>query len=126
MPLSTPSRIRNRINASASDISDAILSEYIEDEQANVEKYAKTTFSDADPDFGIARSICTDRCAARALLYSAGISAGMIYTIDELRIDKSDPAANKLLNARELWAHAEEQLSLLKPASSLRPKASTS
>jgi hypothetical protein len=126
MPLSTPSRIRNRINASVSDISDAILSEYIEDEQANVEKYAKTTFSDTDPDFGIARSICTDRCAARALLYSAGISAGMIYTIDELRIDKSDPAANKLLNARELWAHAEKQLLLLKPPSSLRPKVSTS
>lgn len=124
--LSTPSRVRNRIKASESDIGDAIITQFIEDEQANIENYAKTTFAESDSNFGTARSICTDRCAARALLHVAGISAGIIYTIDELKIDKSDPAANKLLTAREFWLHAEEQLLLLKPASSLRPRASTS
>ena len=124
--LTTSSRIRNRIKASESDIADAVIAEYIEDEQANIENYAKTTFLETDSEFGTARSICTDRCAARALLYIAGISAGIIYTIDELKIDKSDPAANKLLTARDLWNRAEEQLLLLKPVSSLLPRASTS
>lgn len=124
--LSTPSRVRNRIKATESDISDAVLTEFIEDEQVNIENYAKTIFAASDSYFGTARSICTDRCAAKALLHIAGISAGIVYTIDELKIDKSDPAANKLLTARELWLHAEEQLLLLKPSVSLRPRASTS
>ena len=125
--LTTPTRVRNRINASASDINDGILTEFIEDERAIIETYAKKTFSsESDSDFGIARSILTDRCAAKALLHIAGISAGIVYTIDELKIDKSDPASNKLSMARDIWDRAEEQLLLLKPASPLLPRASTS
>ncbi len=123
--LTTASRVRNRINASISDISDVVLAEFIDDEQGNIETYAKNTFTAADPQFNTARSICTDRCAAKALLHIAGISAGIVYTIDELKIDKSDLATNKLSMARDMWDRAEEQLLLLKPASSLRPKAST-
>ena len=125
--LTTASRIRNRINASPSDINDGILIEFIEDERAYIETYLKRTFSaESDSDYGIVRSILTDRCAVKALLHIIGISAGIVYTIDELKIDKSDPAANKLLIARDIWNHAEEQLLLLKPTSSLRPRASTS
>ena len=123
--LTTATRIRNRINATLSDISDAVLTEFITDEQAYIEGYAKKTFAESDSQFNLARSVCTDRCAAKALLHIAGISAGIIYSIDELKIDKSDRAATKLSMARDIWDHAKEQLLLLKPASSLRPRSST-
>lgn len=125
MVLTTAARVRNRINASESNISDAILAEYIADEQAYIEDYAEKTFAESDSQFNLARSICTDRCAAKALLFINGLSAGIVYSIDELKIDKTDPT--KLEMAKSLWAHAEEQLLLLKPkVSRLRPKASTS
>ena len=125
--LTTASRIRNRINASASDINDGVLAEFIEDERAFIETYANRTFvSESDADFGIARLVLTERCAAKALLHIAGVSAGIIYTIDELKIDKSDPAYHKLSMARDIWDRAEEQLLLLKPVSPLLPRASTS
>lgn len=125
MVLTTAARVRNRINASESNISDAILAEYIADEQAYIEDYAEKTFAESDSQFNLARSICTDRCAAKALLFINGLSAGIVYSIDELKIDKTDPT--KLEMAKSLWIHAEEQLLLLKPkVSRLRPKASTS
>ena len=123
--LTTPARIRNRINAAIGDISDAVLAEFITDEQAYIEGYAGKEFAESDSQFNLARSVCTDRCAAKALLFIAGLSAGIIYSIDELKIDKSDRAATKLSMARDIWDRAEEQLLLLKPASSLRPRSST-
>jgi uncharacterized metal-binding protein len=123
--LTTAARIRNRIKASESDISDAVLTEFIADEQAYIEGYAEMAFAESDSQFNLARSVCTDRCAAKALLHIAGISAGIIYSIDELKIDKSDRAATKLSMARDIWDRAKEQLLLLKPASSLRPRSST-
>lgn len=123
--LTSPDRVRNRIKASGDDVSDAAILEFITDEQASIEAYAQKTFAEGDAQFNLARAICTDRCAAKALLHTAGISAGIIYTIDELKIDKSDRAANKLLMARDFWDHAEQRLPLLKPSSSLRPKSST-
>jgi len=124
--LTTAARIRNRINAAESDISDAVLTEFITDEQAYIESYAEKTFAESDSQFNLARSVCTDRCAAKALLHIAGISAGIIYSIDELKINKSDRAATKLSMARDIWDRAKEQLLLLTPASSLRPRSSTS
>jgi hypothetical protein len=52
-------------------------------------------------------------------------SAGISYTIDELKVDKSDPANAKLSLAKSLWTHAEEQLALLNPSTRLRPRSST-
>ena len=123
--LTTAARIRNRINAAEGDISGAVLTEFIADEQAYIESYAGKIFAESDSQFNLARSVCTDRCAAKALLHIAGISAGIIYSIDELKIDKSDRAATKLSMARDIWDHANEQLLLLKPVSSLRPRSST-
>ena len=123
--LTTAARIRNRINAAEGDISGAVLTEFITDEQAYIESYAENAFAESDSQFNLARSVCTDRCASKALLHIAGISAGIIYSIDELKIDKSDRAATKLSMARDIWDHANEQLLLLKPVSSLRPRSST-
>jgi hypothetical protein len=125
MGITTPARVRNRIQAAEAEISDDVLNEFIADEQAFVESYAGKTFADTDPQIGLARSICTDRCAAKALLFIAAPSAGITYTIDELKIDKSDPANAKLSLAKSLWTHAEEQLVLLNPATRLRPRSST-
>jgi len=126
MAITTPARIRNRIQAAEAEIADDVLDEFIADEQAFIESYAGKTFAEADPQLALARSICTDRCAAKALVYLSAPSAGISYTIDELKVDKSDPANANLALAKSLWTHAEEQLALLNPSTRLRPRSSTS
>jgi len=96
MAITTPARVRNRIQA-----------------------------AEADSQLALARSICTDRCAAKALVFLSAPSAGISYTIDELKVDKSDPANANLALAKSLWTHAQEQLMLLNPATRLRPRSST-
>ena len=86
MALTTAARVRHRINATDSDISDSELSEFIADEQAYIEECAEKTFAESDPQFPLARSVCTDRCAAKALIHILGLSAGITYDIDELKI----------------------------------------
>ena len=63
--------------AAEAEISDDVLNEFIADEQAFFESYAGKTFAEADPQFALARSICTDRCAAKALVYFSAPSAGI-------------------------------------------------
>ena len=101
------------------------MNEFIADEQAYIESYAGKTFLETDPQFALARSICTDRCAAKALVYLAAPSAGISYTIDELKVDKSDPANANLALAKSLWSRAEEQLLQLNPSTRLLPRSST-
>jgi len=126
MGITTPARVRNRIQATEAEISDDVLNEFIADEQAFIEAYAQKTFTDTDSQLPLARSICTDRCAAKALVFLSAPSAGISYTIDELKVDKSDPANANLVLAKSLWTHAEEQLLLLNPSTRLRPRTSTS
>lgn len=124
--LTTPSRVRNRINVEESDIPDAKINEYIEDAQADIEAYAKTTFSASDTLYGTARSVCTDRAACRSLIYFLNIpGAGISYSIDELRIDKSDFRSNKVSLLRMMWDRADKNILLLKPSTVLLPKSST-
>lgn len=123
--ITTPARVRNRIQATESDISDDVLNELIADERAYIEAFAKTTFAESDSQFPLARAICTDRCAARAIIHIWVPSAGINYSIDELRIDKTDPAYTKLRIAKSFWTQANEQLVLLAPTSGLRPRSST-
>jgi len=125
MAITTPTRVRNRIQAAEAEIADDVLNEFIADEQAFIESYAAKTFPEADPQLALAHSICTDRCAAKALVYLSAPSAGISYTIDELKVDKSDPANANLSLAKSLWTHAQEQLALLNPATRLRPRSST-
>jgi hypothetical protein len=102
----------------------AVLEALIADEQAFVEACAQKNVRRIRSATR-ARSICTDRCAAKALLFIAAPSAGITYTIDELKVEKSDPANAKLSLAKSLWTHAEEQLLLLNPSTRLRPRSST-
>jgi hypothetical protein len=124
--LTTPSRVRNRINVEESDISDENIDEYIEDAQADIEAYAERTFAASDDLFGTARSVCTDRAACKALIYFLNLpGAGISYTIDELRIDKSDYRSNKVSLLRMMWARADKNLLLLAPTVTLEPKSTT-
>jgi hypothetical protein len=91
MAITTPARVRNRIHATETEISDEVLNELIADELAFVEAYAQKTFAESDPQTGLACSICTDRCAAKALVYLSAPSAGISYTIDELKVDEISP-----------------------------------
>lgn len=123
--LTTAARVRNRINASISDIADAIIEEYIEDVQAVIETYAETTFAASDDLFNIARSVCTDRAACRALIYILDASSsGISYSIDELSIDKTN--SNKASLLEIMSDRAEKNILLLKPRAALTPKSSTS
>ena len=122
--LTTAARVRNRINASISDIADAIVEEYIEDVQAAIEIYAGTTFAVTDDLFNIARSVCTDRAACRALIYLLDVSSsGISYSIDELSIDKAGSSSASLLEI--MSDRAEKNILLLKPTPALMPKSST-
>lgn len=125
--LTTPSRVRNRINVEISDISDENINEYIEDSQADIEAYAERSFAVSDNLFGTARSVCTDRAACKALIYFLNLAgAGISYTLDELRIDKSDFRSNKVSLLRMMWARADKNLLLLAPAvATLEPKSTT-
>lgn len=124
--LSTPSRVRNRINVEESDISDVIIGEFIEDAQADIEAYAKRTFAVSDDLFGTARSVCTDRAACKSLIYFLNLpGAGISYTIDELRIDKSDFRSNKVSLLKMMWARADKNVLLLAPSTTLKPRSTT-
>ena len=124
--LTTPSRVRNRINVEKSGVSDETVNEYIEDSQADIEAYAKRTVETGDDLFGTARSVCTDRAACRALIYFLNLAgAGISYTIDELRIDKSDFRSNKVSLLRMMWTRADRNLLLLAPAATLKPRSTT-
>ena len=124
--LTTPARVRNRIKVKEADIGNEIINEFIEDVQANIEAYAERAFAESDSLFGVARAICTDRAACKALIHLLNIpEAGISYEIDELKVDKSDPAANKVALLKMIWARANARLYLLKPKVTLKPKSST-
>jgi hypothetical protein len=55
MAITTPARVRNRIQAAEAEISDDVLNEFIADEQAFVESYAGKTFAETDPQLALAR-----------------------------------------------------------------------
>jgi hypothetical protein len=76
MAIATPARVRNRIHATEADISDAVLNEFIADEQV-IEMYACKTFPETDPQFALARSAPIDRSAAKALVYLSAPSVGI-------------------------------------------------
>lgn len=121
--LSTPSRVRNRINVEEADISSEIITEFIEDTQATIELYAGHSFAETDTLFGTARTICTELAACKALIHFLNLpGAGISYTIDELRIDKSDYRSNKVSLLRLMWTRADELMPLLKPQITLLPR----
>ena len=70
---------------------------FIMDEQASIESYAGKTFAEADPQLVLARSICTDRCAAKALVYLSAPSAGISYTIAETSSRSTKPIPRTLI-----------------------------
>jgi len=124
--LTTPSRVRNRINVDEEDISNDVITEFIEDAQATIEVYAGRVFVQTDALFGTARTICTELSSCKALIHFLNLpGAGISYTIDELRIDKSDYRSNKVSLLRLMWARADELMPLLKPKVLLLAMSST-
>lgn len=118
--LTTPSRVRHRINVEETDIDTETITEFIEDSQATIELYAGRIFEDTDLLFGTARTICTDLAACKALIHFLNLpGAGISYTLDELRIDKSDYRSNKVSLLRLMWNRADALMPLLRPETSL-------
>lgn len=124
--LTTPDRVRNRINVQATDIADDIVTEFIEDSQTTIEAYADRIFSESDVLFGTARTICTELAGCKALIHFLNLpGAGISYTIDGLRIDKSDYRSNKVSLLRLMWARADDLMPLLISKVILEPRSST-
>jgi hypothetical protein len=126
MALSTPARVRNRIQASDLDVSDAILSELIEDAQAFIEGKAGRSFSSSDSDYNLARSACTDLAAAYALISMLGGSySGLTFQEAEVNLNSQQDTKTGLI--RQYLSQVRASLDILKPQeTSLRPKSSTS
>jgi len=123
--LSTPSRVRNKIHVEVTDISDAALTELIEDAQAYIEAEAERTFAATDSDYNLARGACTDLAAAYALIAMLGGSySGLQF--NEADINISAQQSSKLSLIKELLIRVNKVTNILKPKSSaLRPKSST-
>jgi len=123
--LTTASRIRNKINVKEADISDAALTELIEDAQAYIEAEAGRTFAATDSDYNLARGACTDLAAAYALIAMLGGSySGLQFNEADINIDVQQ--RSKLSLIKELLIRVNKATNILKPKSSaLKPKSST-
>jgi len=126
MALTTPARVRNRINVKEADISDAALTELIEDAQAFIEGKAERTFAASDSDYNLARAACTDLSAAYCLIRMLGGDYSGL-TFKEAKLNLNAQQDTKVSLIRQYLYHVRNTLDILKPQrSALMPKASTS
>jgi len=93
MAITTPARVRNRIQAAESDISEDVLDKFIADEQAFVETYACKTFPETDLQFALAQFAPIDAQPRPWLTYRRRPPASRIRSLrrDERKVDKINP-----------------------------------
>lgn len=88
----TPTRVRNRLNLSPSDVNDEIVTEFIQDACATVERATDRTidYNDCDQDEA---SCITDLAAIYVLCFvSGGTATGMTFKMGDLNADVLDRA----------------------------------
>jgi hypothetical protein len=113
--LTTPDRIRNRIDVESSDLPNYVLSEFIADETAFLEVYAESDNLDGST---LAQTICTDKCAIRALIYLSTIQ-------EEESLFEVDTSKKARLLIETLRSNVETMLPLLKTKTRPKPKSTT-
>ena len=124
--LTTPQVVRDRIGFTTADLTDEVLQKYIDDAQAYIEAYANKIFTVGEPKYKLASAVCSDMAAMYAIVrLSGGKTAGLNYSIDELRIDKKEQLDSRLRIIFELKMRAKENLSLLLEEDILLPTTST-
>ena len=114
-PLTTPARVRHRLGYADIELTDQILEEYIEDAQAYIEEETRRTYIDGrDPEFPLARSVCTDLATIYAIIRPAGGTArGVDYKIDEFSVQTSPQLKANLSTANQFQISARAGLSAL-------------
>jgi hypothetical protein len=101
--------VRNRIQTAAGEISDEVLNEFIAEQtsrRSSNRMPGKCSLNPIHNSDSLARSAPIDRCAAKALVCLSAPSAGISYTIDELKVDKADPANANLSFAGKIAVDA--------------------
>jgi hypothetical protein len=113
MAITTPARVRNRIQAAEADIPDEVLNEFIADEQAFAEAYAGRPSRNPIWNSGSrARSICTKGSlrSQNLALHSSAFRRRHVLDRGDETSSKSirliDPLNANLLLAKSLWTHA--------------------
>lgn len=112
--LTTAARVRDRMGFTTADLTDAILEDFIRDQQAFVETTVKRTFAAGEEGFELARSVVTDLAAMMALVrLTGGTTSGLDYKIGKLDVNKQGQLENRLRVIFELKVRAREGLSVL-------------
>lgn len=112
--LTSAARVRDRMGFTTADLTDAILEDFIRDQQAFVETSVRRTFKEGDEGFELARSVVTDLAAMMALVrLTGGTTSGLDYKIGKLDVSKQGQLENRLRVIFELKVRAREGLSVL-------------
>lgn len=125
MGLTTNSRVYHKAGLSTNDVPPADVDEFIEDAQGFIEGKAERTFAASDSDYNLARGACTDLAAAYCLIrVLGGEYSGLAW--QEAKEDLNAQQDTKVSLINQFLNQVKEALDILKPRSTLRPKASTS
>jgi hypothetical protein len=127
MALTTPQRVRNRINQRVLDIGDDKIGEYIDESQAYMEERVGATWTDdGSAKFKLARGCCTDLAAVLSIQFVLfGRKMGLNYRMDELQIDKSDKQKSMLSQMFNIRMDAERKFKELEKYTDGLPMPST-
>jgi len=124
--LTTPERVRNRMGYSDATLTNQIIQEYIDDATAYIQRVARKTFTPADPLYELARSVCTDLATAYAIVRPAGgVIDGLDYTIDELKVKKSEQTKSRQRTVEKFIRFAEKGLEQLQDDDTDYPQSNT-
>jgi len=97
-----------------SDLTNPILTDFISDQQALVERTTRRTYREGDDDFEVARSVVTDLDAMMALVrLTGGTTSGLDHMLGRLDVTKQGQLESRLRVIFELKVRAREGLSVL-------------
>ncbi|MDA3832967.1 MAG: hypothetical protein PF495_06180 [Spirochaetales bacterium] len=83
MPLTTPARVRQRLDIQSWESSDAIINQYFTDTDASIKNFIGTLPTSGDDDYALASSVCTDLAA-----FYTGISLPQPFDKEEAKSRK--------------------------------------
>jgi hypothetical protein len=113
--IATPRLVRNRCGLTESDVSDEVLEEFINDQQAFVELALGRPLRPDDRSFSLARSVVTDLAAIMALVRATtGSAAGPDYRIGKLDVNRRSQLDARLRAIETLTSRAQAGLATLR------------
>lgn len=112
--LTTPERVRNRMGFTTEDMTDTLLTEFIEDQQAFLENEIDQTWQQGDDGYELARAVVTDLAAMMGLVrITGGTTSGLDYKLGKLEVDKGGQLENRLRVIFEMKTRAQQGIRVL-------------